>query len=100
MSKTLEMPIGTKEEPLKPVEVPAPALQTALTIADLKAMSDELAKELNEMYEEPLKMKAEAEKLFQANGVRQAELLEAFYQKTGVKFQPAFKEKFTVNVII
>lgn len=98
MSKTIEMPVN--EADLKPIEVPAPEIQGALTIDELKAMSDEFAKELNDMYAKPLEMKMEAEKLFKAAGERQAELLEAFYQKTGVKFQPAFKEKFTVNVII
>lgn len=97
MSKTVSMPLPVNEQPQ---EVAAPEIKGELSIADLQGMANELADELNTMYAEPLKMKAEAELLFKAAGERQAELLESFYQKTGVKFQPAFKEKFTVNVII
>lgn len=97
-TKTMEIP----KEPIaeQPKEVAPPDLQSHLSMGELKAMASELAKELNELYEKPLGMKAEAELLFKAAGERQAVLLEDFYQKTGVKFQPAFKDKFTVSVII
>lgn len=98
-NKTVEIPLPSQEQ-LKAAEIPAPEVKLELTIAELQEMANVFADELNEIYADPLQMKIEAEKLFKAAGERQAELLEAYYQKTGVKFQPAFKEKFTVSVII